>query len=190
MPPSDSRMPPQMPELLPGEMVQGRPLQQSAVVVQTPLAFWQAEPPQMKPVPAPFGRQGSPQQSAELAHALPASEPASVAVQSRVCVPRQRGMPRLSCWQISGYCWSDRPPGLPFGFVPQQTSLVLHEVPESLHTLPGGEHTFPFAHRPGVVAVLPAHTTCVVEPYGRPTAPQQSVSLSQISPVGWQPDAG
>jgi len=77
-----------------------------------------------------------------------------------------------------------------FGLMPQQTSLVLQDVLASLHTLPGGEQVLPFVQRPGVVAVAPLQVTVVVLPKGRFAEPQQSPSLSQISPVGRQPDAG
>ncbi len=95
---------PQTPREEPGGMVQGSPGQQSAAVEQLPPLFTHS-PPQTKGGAPPsavwlgFGTQAKPQQSALLAHACPALEPASL---HGVAAIVQRGMPRLSCWQASG----------------------------------------------------------------------------------------
>jgi hypothetical protein len=64
----------------------------------------------------------------------------------------------------------------------------------SLQVFPAGLQCCQLAHRPTVAPANFAHTTrelsCWVVPFGRPSAPQQSVSSRQISPVGRQPLAG
>ncbi|WP_283751564.1 hypothetical protein, partial [Bacillus cereus] len=56
--------------------------------------------PASAPLNDGLGTQGSPQQSALVAHAAPAFDPAS-AQDSPAIV--HRGMPRMSCWQTNGF---------------------------------------------------------------------------------------
>jgi hypothetical protein len=91
---------PQVPFVEPGVEMQGRPAQQSAVVVHAPPALTHTPPPQMyrgtpaSPAKAGFGAQGRPQQSALVAQACPAREPASP---HPTAISVQRGIPRMSC---------------------------------------------------------------------------------------------
>ncbi len=63
---------PQVPLVAPAGMLHGEPAQQSAVVVHAPLVGTHASAEQTKPAPAGFGTQGLLQQSALVAHAVPA----------------------------------------------------------------------------------------------------------------------
>jgi hypothetical protein len=85
---------PHTPLVEPGGMMQGKPVQQSACVVQKPLVGTQL-PPQTngEPPGVGFGTHGKPQQSALVEHGKPAFEPAS----TQLPAPVQRGIPRLSC---------------------------------------------------------------------------------------------
>ena len=83
VPPSPEGGTPQTPFVEPGVAVQGSPGQQSAAVVHTP-PLPTHTPPQTKGGAPPsgvndgLGTQGSPQQSALVAHACPDLDPASV----------------------------------------------------------------------------------------------------------------
>jgi hypothetical protein len=82
-------------------MVQGRPGQQSAVVVHALPDFTHvALQTNRGPVGSELGTQGPPQQSALVAQAWPALVAGSTPVQFPA--PVQRGMPRLSGWHASG----------------------------------------------------------------------------------------
>ena len=119
---------PQMPTAEPDGTTQGRPGQQSAVVVHLPPAATHALPQTNGGVPAELGTHGRLQQSALDAHAFPASADGLVQLMSAA---RQRGMPRLSCLQTHGFVCT----------VPaQHRSVALHEFVASLQMLPAGEH--------------------------------------------------
>ncbi len=167
---------PQVPLVEPGGATHGSPEQQSASEVQAPFVGTQSLPPQMKPLPAVFGRHGNPQQSALLAQGWPAFEPASL--QSPAAV--QRGMPRLSCWHTVG-SW--------FTLPAQQLFSALHDPDLSLHTAPAGRQALPLSQRPTGSPALLLHLTEPLPP-GIPGEPQQSVSSTQTSPVGRQPLGG
>ena len=123
--------------------------------------------------------QGLPQQSALELQAVPAG--GGAAVQS-IGAMRQRGTPRASCWQRSGFCCT----------VPeQQRSVALHDVVASLQMEPAGLHRLPLSHLPtGSEGLRRAQVTSASVPSGSVPDPQQSPSPTQISPVGRQPLAG
>jgi hypothetical protein len=170
----------QVPFVEPGDRKQGRPWQQSASVVQVPFAGTHELSPQMNGEPlspaASFGKQGRPQQSALEAQGSPAFDPASV----QSPAPVQRGIPRRSCWQTVG-SW--------FTLPAQQLFSALHELVASLHTAPAGRQAFPLSQRPTASPAPLLHFTEPLPP-GTPGPPQQSVSVMQTSPVGWQPLGG
>jgi hypothetical protein len=65
----------------------------------------------------------------------------------------------------------------------------LHEPVASLQTAPAGRQELPLSQRPtGAPAVLLQRTEPL--PPGMPGEPQQSASLTQISPVGRHPLGG
>ena len=79
----------------------GKPAQQSASVVQVPPDSTQLGPQMNGGSPSPAltsGKQGSPQQSALEAQAMPARESAS----SQSPAAEQRGIPSRSCWHTLG----------------------------------------------------------------------------------------
>jgi hypothetical protein len=138
-------------------------------------------------LPEGFGTQGSPQQSALEAQAVPAGF-GPVTVQSTSGSAVQRGMPRRSCLQFKGCVWT----------VPaQQRSVALHEFVARRQIAPAGLQALPLSHRPNVAPGAFAQTTSLdwpppetfVEP-GEPITPQQSASFWQSSPVGRQPLGG
>ena len=124
---------PQTPEVAPGATVHGRPEQQSAVVVHAPPEGTHFAALHTKGgEPEGLGTQGRLQQSALDAHALPVNVDGS-AVQS-TSAARQRGMPRLSCLQIAGFCWT----------VPaQQRSVALQDSVARRQIEPAGLHLLP-----------------------------------------------
>jgi hypothetical protein len=96
---------PHTPRDEPGVIVQGSPGQQSAAVEQVPLLRTHSPPHTKGGAPASavrlgLGTQAKPQQSALLAHACPALEPASLQGCPTIV---QRGMPRMSCWHTKGF---------------------------------------------------------------------------------------
>jgi hypothetical protein len=163
--------------------MQGRPEQQSAVVVHEPLVFTHTPPPQMyggampPGVKAGFGAQGKPQQSALVAQACPDFDPPSPQPSP---FNVQRGMPRMSCWQTNGF-WLTLPA--------QQLFSALHDVVASLQIAPAGLHALPLSQRPtsapAALVQLPTPVTPWVPPY-----PQQSESVRHTSPVGRHPLGG
>jgi hypothetical protein len=77
----------------------------------------------------------------------------------------------------------------------QQRSVALHEFVASRQMAPAGEHALPLSQRPTAAVGLDfAQWTFVISPrglpFGTPGAPQQSLSVVQSSPVGWQPLGG
>ena len=179
MPPSAPVTPPQMPLLAPGGIVQGVPGQQSEVLVHEPPVDTQVVP-HTKPVPAGLGTQGLPQQSALEAHAVPAGG-GPLTLQSKSEATMQRGTPSASCWQTSG--WVCTVPA-------QHLSVALHELLARRQMAPAGEHLLPLSQRPTAEPAGFEQVTLASVPSGRPSAPQQSVSERQISPVGRQPLSG
>jgi hypothetical protein len=163
-------------------MVQGKPGQQSADVVQAPPLPMQI-PPHTKGGSPPsevyegLGTQGRPQQSALVAQACPTMTPASL---QRSPFMVQRGMPRMSCWQTNSF-WLTLPA--------QQLFSALQELIASLQMAPAGRQELPLSQRPtgslgfSLLQVTP-------DPVGRGPAPQQSLSIWQSSPVGRQPLGG
>ena len=119
-----------------------------------------------------FGTQGSVlQQSALEAQAPP----------GMTHVPgEQRGTPRLSWWQVS---WFSQLPE-------QQSHEALHDIVASLQMSPSGLQPIGLRQVPTVAGGVMVHVTGVPEPPGSPAEPQQSRSLVQRSPTGWQPLAG
>jgi hypothetical protein len=96
-------------------------------------------------------------------------------------------MPSKSCWQLSG--WVCTVPA-------QHRSVALHDVTASRQMAPAGLHAWPLSQRPMVAPAALLQCTFVillpltsVEP-GAPGAPQQSLSLLQVSPVGRHPLGG
>lgn len=176
VPPVDD---PHTPLVAPGAMTHGRPEQQSAVVVHAPAdGMHFAVTHTNGGVPAGFGTQGRLQQSALDAHALPANVEGS-AVQS-TSAARQRGMPRLSCLHV--FFWSTLPA--------QQFALALHDCDCRRQIAPAGEHALPLSQRPTVAPDAFEHVIFDLSPSGSVAEPQQSLSSTQSSPVGWQPLGG
>jgi hypothetical protein len=173
---------PQVPRDDPGGKVQGRPGQQSAGVVQVPPRPTHS-PPQTKggapasPETLGLGTHAKPQQSALVAQGCPALEPAS-SHGSPASV--QRGIPRKSCWQTSGFRLT---------FPAQQLFSALQDVVASLHTAPAGRQALPLSQRPTGSPGFALLQVTPVEPAPLPP-PQQSKSVLQISPVGRQPLGG
>ncbi len=164
---------PQVPLVAPGAITQGRPEQQSAVVVQAPADGTHfADTHTNGGVPDGFGTHGRLQQSALDAHALPAKVVGS-AVQS-TSAARQRGMPRLSCLQV--FFWRTLPA--------QQFALALHDCDWSRQIAPAGEHDLPLSQRPVVAPAAFSHCTSDFVPSGSVAEPQQSLLSVQSSPVG------
>jgi hypothetical protein len=162
-------------------MKQGRPGQQSALVVQAPPLATQMGPQTNAGAPGAddeLGTHGRPQQSALVAQACPARDPPSVQGSPfRV----QRGMPRMSCWQTSGF-WLTLPA--------QQLFSALHDIVLSLQIAPAGRHAMPLSQRPtGSLAFALLQLPVPVWPL-MPSKPQQSASERQTSPVGRQPLGG
>jgi hypothetical protein len=171
---------PHVPLVAPGAITHGAPAQQSAVVVHAAALGWHFTPTQTNGgAPDGFATQGKLQQSALDAQALPASVVGS-AVQSTPAA-RQRGMPRLSCLQMAGFCWT----------VPaQQRSVALHDSVASRQIEPAGLHLFPWSQRPTAAPAAFAQWVLASAPSGRVAEPQQSPSAWQTSPVGWHPLGG
>jgi len=71
----------------------------------------------------------------------------------------------------------------------QQLFSALHEPVASLQTAPAGRQAFPLSQRPTGSPAPLLHFTEPLPP-GNPAEPQQSESLTQISPVGRQPLGG
>ncbi len=117
-------------------MTQGSPGQQSADVVHAPPLSTQMGPQTKGGTPDGLGTQGKPQQSALVAQACPAREPAS-AQDSPFNV--QRGMPRMSCWQTNGF-WLTLPA--------QQLFSALQDIVAILQIAPAGRHAMPLSQRP------------------------------------------
>lgn len=116
-----------------------------------------------------FGTHGSPlQQSALDAHACPAPRHAAAV---------QRGTPTLSSLQVS--CVSQLPA--------QQSHDELQDIVESLQTSPFGLHPWGFTQTPTVLPGAIEQDTGLPDPPGSPAEPQQSASVVQMSPTGWQP---
>ena len=97
-------------------------------------------------------------------------------------------MPSVSSAQSSGCCCT----------VPeQQRSVALHEFDARRQIAPAGLQAFPLSQRPTVAPGAFSQRTSVllpppdefVEP-AEPSAPQQSLSERQSSPVGWHPLGG
>ena len=162
---------PHVPFVLPTGVRHSVPGQQSAFVVQPPAHAMQALGEQVSGgLPPAFGTHGLPlQQSALVAHAPPPSAQSG---------PAQRGTPRLS----------GRHAVLLFPRPAQQSWFALHEVVMSLQTSPFGVHPWCVWQYP------PVHVTGLPE-VGMPASmngsePQQSLSVTQVSPSTWQPVAG
>jgi hypothetical protein len=101
-------------------------------VVHAPPAETQAVAEQTKPVPAGFGTQGLSQQSALVAHTVPAA--GGLVLQSTSLTAVQRGMPSESCLQFKGCCWT----------VPaQQRSVASQEFVERRQIEPAALHALP-----------------------------------------------
>lgn len=170
---------PHVPVVAPVGISQGRPEQQSACVVHAP--------PDGMHVPLHLlFTQGLPQQSALVAHEVPAG---TGAVQS-FALRRQRGMPSASLrQQLSGFELQKLAVGAPFGA--QQLFSALHDEVLGLQMLPGSRQAMPLSQRPNSCVGEPfAQTTGPLTGSGAPDHPQQSLSLRHISPVGEQPDGG
>jgi hypothetical protein len=172
-----------VPRVEPGCAMQGRPVQQSAVVVHEPPVLTQTPPPQTyggtpeSGAKAGFGAHGKPQQSALVAQAWPDRDPPSPH-DSPFNV--QRGIPRMSCWQTYGF-W--------FTLPAQQLFSALQVMLASLQMAPAGLHELPLSQRPtgwpGSLLQVPTP----VCPW-TPPKPQQSESVRHSSPVGRQPLGG
>src|SRR5262249_10653836 len=161
------------------------PGQQSAPVVQAPPAPTQMPPqtrggtPASGPVNAGLGTHGRPQQSTLVEQAMPALEPPSMHGIPPFIM--QRGMPRRSCWQTSGF-WLTLPA--------QQLFSALQLIVASLQMAPAGLHALPLSQRPtGSVATPFEQLPTPVSPC-TPPKPQQSESVRHTSPVGRQPLGG
>jgi hypothetical protein len=89
-------------------------------------------------------------------------------------------MPKLSCLQVF-FCST---------FPLQQLAFALHSTVCKRQMPPAGVQAFPLSQRPSAAPGVLLQWMCAVLPFGRPSAPQQSVSLPQISPVGWHPLGG
>ena len=169
--------PPQEPLVDPPEITQGRPVQQSAVVVQPP-ALGTHDAPHRRGAPPSVtfvGTHASPQQSALLEQTRPALVPAS----AQLPTPVQRGIPTMSCWQTVGSL---------FTFPAQQLFSALQEVEASLQMAPAARHEPPLLQRPIDSPAAMLHVTkAFIFPPGSSTEPQQSLSERQRSPVGWHP---
>ena len=169
--------PPHDPLDEPPGITQGRPVQQSAVVVQPPAAGTH-DVPHLRGAPPSVtfvGTQGSPQQSALLEQTSPVLGPAS----AQLPTPVQRGIPTMSCWQTVGSL---------FTFPAQQLFSAL-QVPEaSLQIAPAPRHEPPLSQRPTDSPAAMLHVTKLfVFPPGSSAEPQQSLLARQRSPVGWHP---
>jgi hypothetical protein len=151
-------------------------VQQSAEVVHAPPVVMQPAPQaRSHSLPPGMGTQGRPQQSALLAQGVPAG--GGVAQSISAC--RQRGMPRLSCAQVS--FWSTLPA--------QQFAFALHWIACRRQIAPAGEHEFPLSQRP--TEKPGAFWQRTFAPLsGCPGPPQQSPSSWHSSPVGLQPLGG
>ena len=162
---------PQVPLVAPGSRIQD-PVQQSAVVVHTPSSFEQP-PPQVRGgnSPVPLGVQGRPQQSALVAQSSPSNIDGSAQSISAIT---QRGMPRLSCLQVS-FCRT-----LPA----QQLAFSLQDWLCSRQMPPAGVQELPASQRPMGLPSTFEQVTLALSPSGVPSAPQQSLSSRQSSPVG------
>jgi hypothetical protein len=114
-----------------------------------------------------------PQQSALDAHPEPAVTH---------CAYVQRGTPTLSCWHVSRF-WPSQTPL-------QQSHDELHDMLASLQTSPLGLHPCGFSQMPTPPSVAVHVTGPLVGWLGIVADPQQSESLRQTSPTGWQPLAG
>jgi hypothetical protein len=122
---------PQVPLVEPSARMHGEPGQQSAVVVHAPPAETHAAA-HTKPVPAGFGTHGLSQQSALVAHTVPAG--GGLVVQFTSLTAVHRGMPSESCLQFSGCCCT----------VPaQQRSVASHEFVERRQMEPAALHALP-----------------------------------------------
>jgi hypothetical protein len=133
---------PHVPARAPGALLHTRPVQQSAPVVHvTPVlahAAWQTS------VPVESGVQGLPQQSADVAHFVPAGGGVTQPFTSRI---RQRGMRCESRRQHSSG-WLLHVPFLRPGGS-QQLLLTLHESPPpTLHVWPAWLQALPLSQRP------------------------------------------
>lgn len=181
-PPSGRSVPPQTPFVEPGACTHGMPTQQSAEVVHSP-PFGMHEPG----APHLLLTQGFPQQSALVAHSLPAGGGFE---QSPTYFTRQRGMPSASFAQQFDGVLLQLPAGWPI--VSQQLFSALHDsLPPTLQMLPGSRHAVPLSQRPNSFVGLDLlQKTGPFFGSGDPDQPQQSLSTRQTSPVGWQPDGG
>jgi hypothetical protein len=72
----------------------------------------------------------------------------------------------------------------------QQSQDELHVLVFNLQTSPLGLQPIGFRQTPTVAGAVMTHITGIPEPPGNPLEPQQSPSLVQRSPTGWQPLAG
>jgi hypothetical protein len=72
----------------------------------------------------------------------------------------------------------------------QQSHDELHDDVFNLHTSPFGLQPFGFRQTPTTLGGVMTHVTAIPEPPRIPAEPQQSPSLVQRSPTGWQPLAG
>jgi hypothetical protein len=183
---------PHVPEVDPVGTLQGRPEQQSALMVHAPLVGTHA------PSHTLF-TQGFPQQSALVAHFDPAGT-VWPGVQTKFTA-RQRGMPSESCEQHASGLLLQKP-GLgapPSGRSPSQQ---LFEVPPHakavvLQTSPGRRH-WRNSQRPNVSPAGTVHVfggftpppPPLIRPVGNPGPPQQSLSALQSSSCGLHPDGG
>jgi hypothetical protein len=86
----------------------------------------------------------------------------------------------LSCLHVS--CVSQLPA--------QQSHDELQLIVDSLQTSPFGLQPCGSRQMPSTPPPLVSHVTGLVDPPGRPVAPQQSTSVVHRSPTGWQPLAG
>jgi hypothetical protein len=165
----------------PTGMTHAMPVQQSAVVVHAPLTGMHAALHMLF-------THGLPQQSALVAHCVPAG--IGVAGLHAVALRRQRGMPSASLrQQLSGLVLHQPGLGAPLGS--QQLFSAEHASVLGLQMLPGSRHELPLLQRPNsCVGEAFEHSTAPVTGGGAPDHPQQSLSFRQISPVGEQPDGG
>jgi hypothetical protein len=72
----------------------------------------------------------------------------------------------------------------------QQSQLALQDMVASLQTSPSGLQPWGLRQTPTVSPAAMVQVTGVPDPPGSPADPQQSWSLVQRSPTGWQPVAG
>jgi hypothetical protein len=120
-----------------------------------------------------LGTHGRPMQQSEVVEHPP---PAGTQL-----TPVHRGTPTLSSLHVSRV-WQ-----LPL----QQSHDELHDIVESLQTSPSGLHPIGFLQMPTAFGGVMSHVAgIVVDAFGKPAAPQQSMSCVQRSPTGWQPLAG